>query len=239
MLIDIIQKFIELKNELTSIEWANFYEKYIRVHASYGNTVIEGTNVTVEDVEGIFEGKHLPPYFKKDELEVMGYDRTLAHLNTMKIFPMSESLIKYVHKLLMIEVCDRIAGEYRIVNVRVGSKPINVDWRDVPILVSKLVDNFNNELSIGYGNVETIFTLASKFHIDFENIHPFRDGNGRTGRLLFSRMMEELRLPPLCLSLDNIDMYYVAIEEKRLNLLKEFFELSYKELIDKMEEEWW
>ena len=99
---------------------------------------------------------------------------------------LSENRIREVHRLLMINLNKRIAGEFRKVNVRVG---IHIMPQPKTIL-SKL------ENLIFYfipKNEEEI----KKWHVLFENIHPFEDGNGRVGRILMNWHRIKNNLPIL------------------------------------------
>jgi Fic family protein len=72
--------------------------------------------------------------------------------------------------------------------------------------------------------------LAAVVHNQFENIHPFADGNGRVGRILLNNILIKHKLPPINISLKNRAEYYASLQEYQKNHnLKPTLELFIKE----------
>ena len=84
---------------------------------------------------------------------------------------LTKEVILKTHELLMKNLWLEIAGKFRTVNVRVGDD-IKRDWQEVPRLITSLLE-WKPRSGIDILN----------WHIAYEGVHPFRDGNGRTGRL--------------------------------------------------------
>lgn len=98
-------------------------------------------------------------------------------------------------------------------NVRIG-KHIPPNWENVPAFISALVDNINDDLvnpSLKYDHVKFCEVLGRSFQ-NFEAIHPFADGNGRTGRLLANYIATYCNRPRIIFSSEYIqkNRYYDA-----------------------------
>ena len=113
---------------------------------------------------------------------------------------LSVTTILWIHRRVMWVLHRSIAGHWRECNVQVGSH-IPTDWRNVPCQIQTWVRN--NEYPYGR-NDESI----RQGHIDFETIHPFRDGNGRVGRILMNWQRKNAGLEPLLIKASERASYY-------------------------------
>ena len=82
-----------------------------------------------------------------------------------------------------------------------GSEHIPPEPAKIPNLMNYFVYNYNHD------EVD-IFDKIAKYHIDFERIHPFEDGNGRTGRLLINYELVKNNLPPAVIEKDDRVKYF-------------------------------
>lgn len=156
---------------------------------SHHSTHIEGTGITLEQAKKIFAGKKVPGVSRDVKMELKNYRLALDYVSKYMGVdsPITESLIRDIHKILVKDVRgnDADPGNYRRVqNYIVNSLTNEIIYTpppaiDVPILMKELVDWINN-------NVVAIspVIVAGIGQFQFEHIHPFLDGNGRTGRLL-------------------------------------------------------
>lgn len=114
---------------------------------------------------------------------------------------LTHQVVKHVHELLLQNRQPDIAGEYRNVHVRIGS--------DIPPHPSHVSDLMDDLLCRAPGTgVEAI-----SWHVDFEKIHPFADGNGRVGRLLYLwHCREHLDIEPVIWRADDVAGYYDLFE---------------------------
>jgi Fic family protein len=108
------------------------------------------------------------------------------------------------HEHIMWRLNKRIAGQLRKVNVRVGYR-ICPDYKRVPNLLNKWLN-----LYIRTENFETI----REAHIVFERIHPFEDGNGRTGRMVMNWMLMKKGLDIFAWNFNDRENYYKWFAEK-------------------------
>ena len=220
---NLIQRYNVLRKKFTTKEWKNFLDKIIVVHSSFTNTSIEGTDATLEDTYAVFNGAHLPQDRKLDEEELINYRNALKFIHVYK-GQINQEWIKNIHRILLHKVYDSIAGEYR--------KDSTFDINDT---LNLCLLNWFYKILTRSSKVE-IFLNAIKFYITFEKIHPFKEGNGRTGRIIFSNIMERIGLPPLVFSIDQGHLYYTAIRKGDNNLLALFFIRCYEQLMELMED---
>ncbi len=66
--------------------------------------------------------------------------------------------------------------------------------------------------------------MAYEFHLEYERIHPFRDGNGRTGRLILNKILIQNGYPPMIVYLGNKQRYFNAIEQAREGRIKKYYQ---------------
>lgn len=131
-------------------------------------------------------------------------------------------LIKHTHKLLMGRIEPSIAGKYRQVAVYVGSSQM-LHWAKIPQYLDRLAD------MVKAAKTEED---AWAIHDEFECIHPFMDGNGRTGRLLLSyvRLWLGFPLEVVRYGRDGDQFkYYKKIQEYRANRFKQIGDVVSKD----------
>ena len=91
---------------------------------------------------------------------------------------------------------------YRRVQVFIrGSEHIPPEPEKIPNLMNYYVYNYNND-------EQNIFNKIAKYHIEFEKIHPFEDGNGRTGRLLLNYELIKNNIAPVVIEKDDRIKYF-------------------------------
>ena len=114
-----------------------------------------------------------------------------------------------LHKILLTNIRDDIAGRFRSGRewVRVGTH-IGANPDFVNTLMYELVEGYNSDTT------NYFLDKIAYFHAEFENIHPFGDGNGRIGRLLTNEQLDMLGLPPIIIpNKSKFDEYYPALDE--------------------------
>lgn len=156
-------------------------------------TAIEGNTLSDEEIERVSEGEKLPPSKEYQEIEVKNIlDAFNELLNEViaehKSQLISEELLLRLHKMVGKDLGEHfgaIPGRFRENNVIVG-KYRCPDYKDVPYLVKGLTEWLLTEFNYRSGQQDFKDTVIQAIvtHIYTEWIHPFGDGNGRTGRLL-------------------------------------------------------
>ena len=183
-LVKIIEEIASYREKIVAstiqVSWMPALQKDARVRNTHGSTAIEGNPLTLEEVKILEEGKQLLTATSRSKQEVLNYFAALRFIekNASKKVILEKDLFK-LHKIISGEVMDQgKAGEFRKIAVRVGSyfppKP-----EAVPQLTRELLDWWN-KVSFKWSPVIT----SAIIHHRFETIHPFGDGNGRTGRAL-------------------------------------------------------
>ena len=192
--------------------WFHKLQKEALLEESHYSTHIEGTNITLNQARKIFAGKKVYGVSIDVQKELKNYRSAMNFVSKYlgKEDPITEGLIREMHKILVKDVRGNKAdpGSYRkIQNYIVNSVTREVIYTppsaaDVPIMMRELVEWLNN---ISKDTSPVIVSGVTQFQ--FEHIHPFLDGNGRTGRLL-----------------STLILYKTGYDFKRLFKLSEFYD---------------
>lgn len=194
---------MEINNALVEIEHVRGFLDAIKIkeswfsqmqeeslrEESHHSTHIEGTGITLEQAKKIFAGKKVPGVSRDVRMELTNYRLALDYVSKYMgaDCPITEGLIREIHKILVREVRgnDADPGNYRRVqNYIVNSLTKEIIYTppsafDVPVLMQELVDWINNNIT----RLSPVI-VSGIAQFQFGHIHPFLDGNGRTGRLL-------------------------------------------------------
>lgn len=186
-----------------------------RIKSIRSSLYIEANTLTLEQVANIIDGKKvIGP--KRDIEEVKGAKKAYDHI--LECNPLSIQDLLREHKYMMGRVMKN-AGHFRTKGVAVfaGNTPIHVapPAETVPALMGQLLDWYKNApLPLIY--------KSCIFHYEFEFIHPFPDGNGRTGRLWHTLLLHQENsifgwLPIETIIAANQEAYYRAIQDSTKN----------------------
>ena len=156
-------------------------------------TAIEGNTLSEEEIQSMIAGQKLPPSKEYQEIEVRNILEALNVLLNEVVEVkvdhfISIELIKRFHKMVGKDLGEHFAaipGSLRNNDVVVGAYRCP-DHRDVPVLLERFCGWMNEEFRFGQSvqSFGDILIRAMVSHVYVEWIHPFSDGNGRTGRLL-------------------------------------------------------
>lgn len=187
---------------------------------TYCSNKIENDEINLRDVETLFKGEKVTDFKgnKRTIKEIENHKELCDNLlaicgrNSEKL---TIGLIKQFHYDL-IKDCflDQLLtkgekpGEFKRGDYVVGLHDVGVAPDDVEDNLSSLVEEIN-EVNITEDNA---LKVVSYFHCWFETIHPFADGNGRVGRMLFNYLLVGNNLPPIILFENDREEYYLALE---------------------------
>lgn len=196
-----------------------FIFMYIRKEASRSSE-IEGTKATIVDV--LKSEAHIESRFPEDVDRIIHYINAMEYgLKRIETLPLSLRFIREIHKILIEGTMDapgKTPGEFRTSQNWIGGgSPATAKF--VPPTPSEMVRCLNDFEKFMYAKDEYPPLIKAGFaHAQFETIHPFLDGNGRTGRLLTTFYLCKLGIlerPVLYLSeyfLNNQPAYYESLD---------------------------
>jgi len=194
-------------DHLTPKDWLKFTEDF-----TYDTNAIEGSTLAHSEVENILEKDRWPDKPKEEISETYGVARAIEYVRKTKTH-VSIKLIKELHSIVFRN-SKAYAGQLRPIGVEVvitdGSG--NIVHRGAP---AKEVKKRLGELIRWYQQNRRRYpgiVLAALVHNQFENIHPFQDGNGRVGRLLLNNILLKNDLPPVNIELKNRKEYYASLQ---------------------------
>ena len=198
----------------------------LRTEFIYNSNAIEGNTLTLRETDIILQfgitvkGKSL-----KEHNEVKGQEYALDFLNEVlkKEEPLSIRLIREFHALILNDDKDNRGRFKQENNTILGAKFQTTPFYKVEEKLQELIDNFNE-------SDKNLIEKVAKFHNDFEMVHPFNDGNGRTGRLLMNLELMKNGYPITIIKNEDRDDYYQALEiasiDKNYIPLTEFIKRS-------------
>ena len=206
-LIDKKKKKLDNRRPLTEGEIKRLNEEFT-VEYTYNSNAIEGNTLTLRETDLVLRGLTIDRKPLKDHMEAVGHKEAFEFVSELvkQNEPLSERIIKQIHFLVLVGNKDD-RGVYRRVPVRImGAKHEPVQ----PYMIEPKMEELLKKLMEGK---EHIITKLARFHIEFEGIHPFIDGNGRTGRLLVNLELMKAGYPPIDIKLMDSMEYYKAFDE--------------------------
>ncbi|MBQ8690623.1 MAG: Fic family protein [Phascolarctobacterium sp.] len=209
ILLQIERKKEELdgRRPLTAGEVARLNEEFI-VEFTYNSNAIEGNTLTLRETDLVLRGLTIDKKPLKDHMEAVGHKEAFEFVSELvkNNVPIGESVIKQIHYLVLADKKED-RGVYRRVPVRImGAQHTPVQPYLIAPKMEELLSNFVE-------STEHIVTKLARFHIEFEGIHPFIDGNGRTGRLLVNLELMKAGYPPIDIKFTDRIAYYNAFDE--------------------------
>jgi Fic family protein len=183
-LLTLVEQTAALRERIQSasveLSWIPALQKDTRTRNSHASTAIEGNPLTLEQVRALEEGRELSAVEARPKREILNYFAGLRYVEKhAKKKTIRHEDIFDLHRLLAGQVMDQgEAGRYRTIQVRVG-RQFPPAAADVSGLMFELLDWWNKKAPA----LSPVLS-SSILHYQFEWIHPFADGNGRTGRAL-------------------------------------------------------
>lgn len=204
--VDGIKAELDRRRPLTVGELKRLQDEFL-VEFTYNSNAIEGNTLTLQETALALEGVTIDKKPLKDHLEAVGHRDAFLYVVSLisdKV-PISERIIREIHSLVLMDRPED-KGVYRRIPVKImGAHHEPPQPYLVPIQMERLVADLSRD------NRHTIET-AALFHLNFEGIHPFIDGNGRTGRLILNLMLMQAGYPPIDVKFADRRKYYACFD---------------------------
>ncbi len=214
---DLKHKIDELKKEYDSLRQGKESLLDIVFEAElpesvYNSNAIENSTLTIAETEKILLDLEVSRDVSVREVfEAKNLARVFEYIkNKVNTRNVDKDLILFLHKMLISNINENIAGRFRKKGeyVRVGTH-----IAPAPEQVEGLLDTALLEYSANHKSY--FLEKISRFHLDFEHVHPFIDGNGRIGRVLINYQLLQQGFPPIIIRDKEKQTYYKSFGEFR------------------------
>ena len=210
-LVDLRKQVIKLKegfgDPISLLKKNQALRERFFLEMTYNSNAIEGSRMTRAETAAAFKGQNVRGREFFEILEAVNHKNALEFLldEIRPNFKIDEAYILKLHSIVLYDFNDKLPGKYRtgFVNVTNTEKPLPAPEK-VPLLMKKFSGGVNK-----YGK-DVIGKIASD-HYEFEEIHPFFDGNGRVGRLIMITQLLSKGFPPPIIQIDDRYKYYFAL----------------------------
>jgi Fic family protein len=229
---DVLHQITENQQEIDAhgqldLKIQNAINYKFRLDWNYYSNAMEGNLLTRNETKQLMmdnvtiDGKSF-----KDIVEMRGHDNEVLEIFKVgtRAVKISEKRIQLMHKAIMHEddlEKQNLIGRWKIQNNYLhnykNEKIEFLNYLDVPEAMHKLVDKTNSLIEScrkKQKNASHPALIAFEFHLDYINIHPFYDGNGRTCRLLMNLILINLGLPPIIIK-DKTNYYKFLAEVQK------------------------
>ena len=202
-----------LRDEKAAQRRGGIYHR-LQIDITYNSNHMEGNTLTHDETRYIFETRTIGTYGGKttkidDVIETINHFTAFDRVVDFANYPLSERFIKELHKILKTGTSDAqlswfAVGDYKKIPNEVGDRQTTH-----PKFVAKaMADLMNSYNSKDNHTIEEII----EFHVNFERIHPFQDGNGRVGRLIAFKECLKNNLVPFIILDEKKEFYYRGLK---------------------------
>lgn len=186
----------------------------LQIEMTYNSNHIEGSRLTHDETRYIYETNTIG--IENKGINVDDIVETVNHFRCIDLSiesakrKLSESFIKQLHLVLKTGTSDSRkpwfrVGDYKLLSNEVGDIK-TIEPKQVKVEMKKLLDNYNQK-------EKHLFEEIVEFHVQFERIHPFQDGNGRVGRLIAFKECLKNGIVPFIILDTKKDFYYRGLKK--------------------------
>ena len=207
--IDQLKKELSNYHPLSPAETEALRQEFILEH-TYDSNAIEGNTLTLQETQLVLQGITIDRKPLKDHLEVVGYKEAYEYMEQLarEQQELNSHEICAIHSLVLADRKED-RGRWRRVAAHIEgalttpAQPYQIE----PMMSALLAD-----MGTLYRQLHIVEKVAL-FHLRFEGIHPFIDGNGRTGRLLMNLQLLQAGFPPINVTFADRHRYYDAFDD--------------------------
>ena len=177
-----LQKEKEYKNK------SGIYH-YTQIHMAYNSNCIEGSRLSEEQIRSLFETRTIlsngqEVIYSDDIIEASNHFNAFNYMLSHANDTLSEDFIKKIHGILTI-----------------GTQKSQATFDEVSLLIKSLLQSYNELETLSLNDI-------IDFHVSFEKIHPFQNGNGRTGRIIAFKECLKNNITPFIIT-EDMKPYYI------------------------------
>lgn len=203
---------------------------FTQKNMAYNSNRIEGSTLTSEQTASLFdtgtivtEGEFV--YRTKDVEEMIGHFKMFNEVLKNLDKPLTSDMIKSFHYQLKSGVFEDYVNGYPVGEFKNRVNQVSDIVTEIPKNIPERINNLVEKYNAGSRELIDIV----KFHAEYEHIHPFQDGNGRTGRAIILKQCLDSNIVPVLISNDDKARYYHALHSAQVdgdhnNLLNFFLE---------------
>ena len=226
------KQFEELKNGKESL--LKILDEAELPELVYNSNAIENSTLTLKETERILlEQAVMRDVTVRELFEAKNLARVLEYLSTRPQLELTIENILLLHQMLLGGISDDYAGRLRKANeyVRVGSH-IAPAPEHVQQLLESLIDTYNSS------HDQYFLDNIAHFHMEFERIHPFCDGNGRIGRVLINHQFATFGYPPVIVRnkskhTDYYPLFSTYVDHQKYDDMSDLLVLALQESLHK------
>ena len=205
--IDLLKEKLDKYRPLPNAAIRNLHEDLV-LRWTYNSNAIEGNTLTLKETKVALEGITIGGKTLREHFEAINHREAIYFVDELvqTAENLSEWQIKSIHQLILKNIDDENAGQYRSINVTIaGADHFPPDFIQVPQRMEQFIYKYQNDT---YHPVER----AARIHCEFVKIHPFIDGNGRTARLLMNLELMKSGYPAVVLPIERRLVYYETLD---------------------------
>ena len=218
-----LNKIDELKVALKQYPNAklNFLDDTFKVDFIYNSNAIEGNTLTKQETKTIYEGISVGNKKLREIFEVSNHKKAIEYVEQLLVEKqdINHYSLRGIHQYILKNIDDDNAGVYRNMEVSIsGARHTPPHHFEVQALMQDYFDKYQEKKE----KIHPVL-LAADAHLEVVRIHPFKDGNGRTSRLLMNYELLKSGYPAINIKHENALEYYLALDEAHCDKKPEKF----------------